>query len=94
VRHSPVGSYFHAKRALGGQCNAAFSGLSVNQESRTARVLVSHGSAQRVALLTDDVEQSDGFPKVVKPLASCNLGSDDSLGVTGAATVKVICIFA
>ena len=89
MRHVSVGGDLHAQRALGGQGDAVVSGFSVDQESRAARVLVRDRSAQRVALLADNKEQSDGFSAPAEPFAGNNLGGDDSLGVTGTAPVNV-----
>jgi hypothetical protein len=86
--------YLHAQRALGGEGYAVVGGFSIDQESRAARVLVGHGSAQRVALLTYDEEHAGRASVGAEPFARSNLRRNDSLGVAGAAPVNIVCVFA
>src|SRR5437899_1354413 len=86
---------FVAEGTFGAEGDMIFGGFTVDEKSRTAGGSRGGESANTAALFTDDEEKREiARAAGEKRFRGRDHGSDDSLGVTGAAAVDVGIVFA
>lgn len=77
-----------------GKGQAIVGGLAIDEELRAAWILIRYDGACRVALFADDEEKTDVYAGIAQTVGSSDLSSDDAFGVTGAASVEELVVFA
>src|SRR5437868_11401404 len=70
-----------------------FCRLAVDEETRPNRLLVGLLRALTVAFFSDHEQKSHVDFFLAKPLRSCNLHGDDSLGIARSSAINLECVF-
>jgi hypothetical protein len=98
MRGFAVGVELNAQGTFAGDGEAVVGGFAVDEEAGSVGPgldeFVGNLSAGRVALFTDDEEESDGDSLLSQLLGGGDLRGDDAFGVAGAAAVEVGCVLA
>src|SRR5215467_6998830 len=92
VRHPAAGSEQHTQRTLGCDGNSVLRRFAVDQETTAQWALVGRFRADGVAFFADQEQYSDRSAFPAQALASCDLRSNNSLGVARTTPVNVLAI--
>ena len=88
--HLATGDKLYAQRALRGHRQFGLRRLAVNEELRSARLLVGDLRTLTVALLANEEEQPGMNALRLELFGSGDLGDDDALGVARTAAIDAI----